>query len=58
MNDAKLIEIFAQMWMQCDPSRPGTNPAPPDGQPEWAWFVPQAEASLEFLKMQGVRVSR
>lgn len=31
-------------------------PNPLGGQPHWKWFIPRAEASLEFLKKNGVRV--
>lgn len=79
MDDAKLIETFARMWMQCDPNRGGSDPDeimpmeycsggtdqetvkhpnPMGGQPRWKWFVPRAHASLDFLKAQGLRVSR
>ncbi len=79
MEDAKLIETFARMWMKCDPNRGGSDPDEPQeafyesgstdgpserhpnpqaGQPRWKWFVPRAQASLDFLKSQGLRVSR
>lgn len=79
MDNDRMIETFARMWMQCDPNRGGSDPDelqeefyesgssdgsserhanPQAGEPRWKWFVPRAQASLEFLKSQGVRVSR
>lgn len=30
---------------------------PQAGQPRWKWFIPRAEASLEFLRTRGVKLS-
>lgn len=70
MDDDKLIETFARMWMQCDPNRGGSDPdeimhfdagadgtvSTLSGQPRWKWFMPRAEASLKFLRENGVTV--
>ena len=79
VDDIKLIETFARMWMKCDPNRGGIDPDalqpdyyesgssdgpserhanPQAGEPQWKWFVPRAQASLEFLRANGLRITR
>ena len=52
------------MWIKCDPNRGDTNPddiinregSSYDGKPEWTWFVPRAEATLQFLDDAGYKI--
>jgi hypothetical protein len=65
----KLTETLARMWIECDPNRgPRDDPTyGPDaimadasgelrGKSRWHWFIPRAEASLEFLDKHGVKI--
>lgn len=70
MTDDKTIEILARMWMVCDPNRQPCdldeiiepvedsdgNQRVSDltGKPRWNWFIPRAEASLRYLRANGV----
>ncbi len=57
-------ELLARMWIKCDPNRGDTNPddiinregSSYDGKPEWTWFVPRAEATLQFLDDAGYKI--
>lgn len=65
-------EMLARMWIVCDPNRGGGEPGsgfhPDDimenahgdlkNQPRWKWFVPRAEATIEYLKNNGYEVRR
>jgi len=64
------IEVLARAWMVCDPNRQPAEPdaiirredengkpvGTYNGQPEWKWFVPRAEATIEFLAKKGFKV--
>ena len=62
----KLVETLARMWIKCDPNRGDTNPddlinlegGTMNGQPEWKWFVPRAQATIKFLKENGYEIKR
>lgn len=67
--DDKLVEVFARMWIMCDPNRAGheegyrpddivTMYGPERQVPRWHWFVPRAEASIKFLKESGVNLGQ
>jgi hypothetical protein len=64
----KVTEIIARSWIECDPNRgPYTkgegHPDDPindlpgsalQGKPRWHWFIPRAEAQIEYLKERGI----
>lgn len=58
------IEVLARAWIVCDPNRQPTNPDDPinreggtmNGKPEWTWFIPRAEETIQFLKRNGFEV--
>lgn len=62
----ELTETLARMWLQVDPNRGGSDPDEKmtgmsdsmNGQPYWKWFVPRAEASIEFLKERGYEIKK
>lgn len=65
-NRMEQKELLARMWLECDPNR---QPAEPDnlieqegssynGRPNWSWFEPRAEASLEFFAKHGYRLEK
>lgn len=35
-----------------------THKNPLGGEPRWKWFVPRAEATLDFLKKNGLQINR
>lgn len=57
-------ELMARMWIKCDPNRGGTDPddiidregGTMNEKPEWAWYVPRAEATLKFLDDAGYKI--
>lgn len=57
------IEALARMWLVCDPNRQGHDPdetivmqKPLRQVPHWHWFIPRAEASLQFLAERGMEL--
>jgi hypothetical protein len=59
------VEMLARMWIECDPNRgnnePGSGFHADDlleagslkGKPRWHWFIPRAEATLEWFEKHG-----
>lgn len=66
------LEMLSRMWIACDPNRAGGEPGSgfhPDDvmsdasgdlkdQPRWKWFVPRAEAAIQFLTDHGYELVR
>lgn len=66
----ELREALARMWLMVDPNRQPAEPyrpmsfensdgpaTPPlNGEPYWKWFLPRADASIEFLRALGFEV--
>ena len=63
MSEMSDTELLARMWVECDPNRqPATADEiitmhnPEREVPNWHWFVPRAEASVQFLADHGYRL--
>ena len=64
-NVSPEVEMLARMWIKCDPNREDNADEPAtlyvDGAaeqlPRWKWFIPRAQASLEFFKANGFVLS-
>jgi hypothetical protein len=63
MSEDRITEVLARAWLTCDPNRYGTDPDDPishlpgsesQGQPQWTWFIPRAEAMRDFLSDNGL----
>lgn len=64
---ADMIETFARMWNDCDPNR-GLSDSDEimqfegesrlNGEPRWKWFIPRAEASIQYLKDAGYKIEK
>lgn len=56
------IEVLARMWLVVDPNRSrdpdeiGNMYGEYKDKPNWEWFKPRAEGSIEFLKKNGYRL--
>jgi hypothetical protein len=59
----RITEVVARAWIECDPNRSDVNPdalinvGPPsdmNGQPNWHWFIPRAEALRDYLSDNGL----
>lgn len=59
------VEVLARAWIECDPNRYPANPDEPmpemsgdlHNAPRWKWFVPRAEALVEYLAERGLEVA-
>lgn len=51
------IELLARAWIVCDQNDPiSREDSTMNGEPEWKWFVPRAEATLKFIKDNGYKL--